>query len=184
MTQEILKYGEEIEALGIHKYASTPEEDLMIYLWWVEMRSSGELGEVFASNCQSLGNFYPLFKPPNWLFYKCDAKGPQLMLWTSAMMSAVSVGIWLAPRSRVDPEVYRAVQLIYHALFQVYPVNVGITKRKKLLTTFESLGYNIVGKIDGLLDGETTWIVHLSKESFENSKLNPDKVDPRSLTPR
>jgi len=181
MTQEILKHGEEIEALGIHKYSSTPEEDLMISLWWAEIRANGELGEVFASDCQSLGNFFPLFKPPNWLFYKRDAKGPQLMLWASPLMSAACVGIWLAPRSRIDPEVYRAVQLIYHALFQVYPVNVGITKRKKLLTTFESLGYNVVGKIDGLLDGETTWIVHLSKEAFENSKLNPDKVDPRSL---
>ena len=181
MAEDALKYVEEARELGIHKYASTPEEDIMIYLWWVEMRANGELGEVFASNCQSLGNFFPLFKPPNWLFYKRDAKGPQLMLWASQLLSAVSVGIWLAPRSRIDPEVYRAVQLIYHALFQVYPVNVGITKRKKLLTTFESLGYNVVGKIDGLLDGETTWIVHLSKEAFENSKLNPDKVDPRSL---
>ena len=181
MTHEILKYAEEAEALGIHGYRSTPEEDFMIYLWWVEMRASGELAEIFSTNCQALGNFYPLFKPPNLLFYKADAKGPQLMLWASPLLSAISVGIWLAPRSRIDTEVYRAVQIIYHALFQAYPVNVGITKREKLLTTFEGLGYNTVGKIDGLLDGEAAWIVHLSKESFENSKLNPANVDPRAL---
>jgi hypothetical protein len=179
MTTEILKYAEEAKALGIYNYKSTPEEDFMLYLWWMEMRESGELDEIFSTNCQSLGNFYPLFKAPNWMFYKADDQGPQLILWASQLLSAVCMGIWVAPRSRIDPKVYRAIQIIYHALFQVYPVNVGITKREKLLTTFESLGYNIVGKIPGLLDGEVDWIVHLSKESFENSKLNPDKVDPR-----
>ena len=151
----------------------------MLYLWWTEMRASGELGEIFSASCQALGNFYPIFRPPNWLFYKLDSKGPQLMLWAAPMLSAVCVGIWLAPRSRIDPEVYRAVQLIYYTLFQACPVNLGITKRKKLLTTFESLGYNIVGEIPGLIDGEPTWLVHLSKEAFENSKLNPDTTDPR-----
>jgi len=179
MTQEILKYAEEAKALGIRSYTSTPEEDFMLYLWWTEMRASGELAEIFSANCQALSNFYPIFKPPNWMFYKLDDQGLQLALWASRMLSAVAVGIWLAPRSRIDPEVYRAVQIIYHALFQVYPVNLGVTKRKKLLTTFQSLGYNIVGEIPGLLDGETAWLVHLSKESFENSKLNPDTTDPR-----
>ena len=179
MTQEILKYAEEAKTLGIRGYKSTPEEDFMLYLWWTEMRASGELAEIFSASCQSLGNFYPLFKSPNWMFYKVDSKGPQLFLWASQLLSAVSVGIWLAPRSRLDTEVYRAAQIIYHTLFQVYPACVGITKREKLLTTHEYMGYTIVGKIDGLLDGEPTWLVHLSKEAFENSKLNPDKVDPR-----
>jgi hypothetical protein len=181
MTTEILKYVEEVKALGIQGYTGTPEEDFMLYLWWMELRESGELADIFSTNCQALGRFYPIFKPPNVLFYKADDKGPQLMLWAAPMLSAACVGIWLAPRSRLDTEVYRAVQIIYYTLFQAYPVNVGITKRKKLLTTFEYLGYNIAGEIPGLLDGEPTWIVHLSKESFENSKLNPDKVDPRRL---
>ena len=179
MTEDILKYAEEAKALGIRSYTGTPVEDLMISLWWAEMRESGELTKIFSASCQSLGNFYPIFKPPNWMFYKLDSKGLQLALWASRMFSAVTVGIYLAPRSRLDTQVYRAVQLIYHALFQAYPVNLGITKRKKLLTTFESLGYNIVGEIPGLIDGEPTWLVQLSKESFENSKLNPDTHDPR-----
>ena len=179
MTEDILKYAEEARELGIRSYTGTPVEDLMLSLWWSEMRESGELSDIFSVSCQSLGNFYSLFKPPNCLFYKVDSKGPQLMLWASPMLSAIAVGIWLAPRSRLDPEVYRAVQIIYYVLFTTYPVNLGITKRKKLLTTFESLGYNVVGEIPGLIDGEPTWLVHLSKESFENSKLNPDKHDPR-----
>ena len=179
MTEDILKYAEEAKTLGIRGYTSTPDEDLMLSLWWSEMRDSGELSDIFSASCQSLGNFYPVFKPPNCLFYKLDDRGPQLMLWAAPLLSAACVGIWLAPRSRLDTEVYRAVQLVYYALFQIYPVNLGITKRKKLLTTFESLGYNIVGEIPGLIDNEPTWVVHLAKEAFENSKLNPDTHDPR-----
>ena len=57
MTQEILKYAEEAKALDIRGYKSTPEEDFMLYLWWTEMRASGELSDIFSTSCQSLGNF-------------------------------------------------------------------------------------------------------------------------------
>jgi hypothetical protein len=175
------QYMEEARDLGVRGYTGTPEEDTMIAQWWAEMLASGELEAIFSDSCRAIGSFFPIFKLPNHLFYMQDARGLTLAIWFGKLLDSACVGIFLAPRSRLDTTIYRAVQLIYHTIFDSFPLITGVTKREKLLTTFTDLGYNIVGRVDGLLDSQPTWILHLPKSSYENSKLHPDIVDPRRL---
>jgi hypothetical protein len=169
------KYIEEIKELDIKAYAGTPAEDNMILDWWSQLVTTTELDEIFSKSCYSLSKFYKLFQRPNWLFYKANKEGLQLAVWAEPAFSTAFVGMWVAPTSRHSKSVFRSIQLIYYTLFTFFHCLMGVTKQEKLLTTHVKLGYNVVGKVDGLLDDQPAWIVHLSKKSFENSRLNPKK---------
>jgi len=171
----VSKYTEELQKLGVTGYTGRPEEDNMILDWWSELVTTGELDEIFAKSCYSLSKFYTLFQRPNWLFYVRDKQGIQLAIWAEPLFSTAFVGMWVAPRSRKSKQVFRSIQLIYYTLFTVFHCVMGVTKKENLLTTHVKLGYNVVGKVDGLLDDQPAWIVHLPKKSFDNSRLNPKK---------
>ena len=169
------KYLEEVKELGIKAYAGRPEEDNMILDWWSHLVTTTELDEIFSKSCYSLSKFYKLFQRPSWLFYLADKGSIKLAIWAEPTFSTAFVGMWVAPDSRHSKNVFRSIQLIYHILFTFFHCVMGVTKQEKLLTTHVKLGYNVVGKVDGLMDEQPAWIVSLSKKSFENSRLNPKK---------
>ena len=171
--KRIEKYTEALKELRVKGYTGTAHEDNLLLQWWSSMVDSGELTEIFAKSCLALGNFYKLFQRPNWLFYREDKEGLQLAIWAEPMFSTACVGLWVAPRSRKSKEVFRAIQLIYYALFTIFNGVIGVTKRENLLTEHVKLGYTVVGKVSSLIDDEPAWIVHLSREAFNSGRLFP-----------
>lgn len=170
MTDPIVK---ELQELGIKAYTGSPHEDRLVLSWWANMGDTGELHRVFSKSCYSLSKFYQLFQKPNWLFYREKDQEMQVCVWAEPLYSSAFVGVWVAPNARKSKSSFRVLQFVYHVIFTAFNSVIGVTKQEKLLPEHVKLGYNIVGKVDGLLDDEPAWIAYLTKESFQNSKLNP-----------
>ena len=58
----------------------------------------------------------------------------------------------------------------YEAIFNAYPVILGVTKQEKLLPIHERWGYTVVGKLPAIFDGEAGWLVVLTKEQYDVAK--------------
>ena len=171
MTEKDLQ--EEIRRLGIKGYTGTPREDMLLLNWWHEMNHSGDLTKVFFRSCLAIGTFFEVFKRPNWLFYTEQDDSIKVAIWAEPMFSTACVGMWAAPAVRHAPSTFKTMQLVYYTLITIFDSILGITKQEKLLRQHEKLGYNIIGKVEGLFDGDDAWLVHLTRKAFENSKLNP-----------
>lgn len=171
-------YTEEVQTLGIHGYTSTPEEDILILNWHSKIVTSKELSKVFSTSCYSISQFFRLFQRPNWLFYTTNEEGIDLAIWAEPMLATACIGLWIAPKSResfaIKP-VFRSMQLIYYMLFTMFNSIIGITKQEKLLAIHTRLGYTTIGKMENFLDNEPCWLVHLTREAFENGKLHPKR---------
>ena len=170
-----MKLEEQVKELGVRGYSGTPEEDTMILDWWTELISSHTLDTIFSKSCYSLSTFYRLFTRPNWLFYMKDSKGLTLAVWAEPMFSTACVGVWVAPRARKSKNVLNGMKLIYYTLFTIYERILGITKQENLLPQHTKLGYTVVGSVDGLLDDQPCWLVLLTREAYQTSKLNPER---------
>ena len=175
ITEATANLTEEIKSLGIRGYSSTPEEDSLILDWWTELVTTKTLPVIFSKSCYSLSLFYKLFQRPNWLFYLTDEEGITLAIWAEPMFSTACVGVWTAPRARKSKSTFKAMQLTYYTLFTIFSRILGITKQENLLPQHEKLGYTVIGKAPGLIDDEPCWIVMLTREAFEASKLNPER---------
>jgi len=166
---------EEVKKLDVRGYCGLPEEDNMILDWWTELVTTGELDKIFSKSCYSLGGFFKLFQRPNWLFYSADQHGFKFCIWAEPMFSTACVGLWVSPRHRKSRSVFRSIQLVYHTLFTMFNCILGVTKQEDLLTAHVDVGYTVVGKVNGLVDDQPAWIVHLTRESFKHGKLNPER---------
>lgn len=169
------KYAEEIKKLGITAYAGRPQEDELLYAWWQEMKRTEELDAIFSRSCYALGTFMKVFQKPTWLFYTLDQYGLKLAVWAEPFYTSAFVGLWIAPRCRKSKSTFRAMQVIYAVLFNMFQTLLGVTKQECLLTQHNRLGYTTVGCIPRLLDSRPAWLLYLSKEAFEKGRLNPER---------
>jgi hypothetical protein len=101
------------------------------------------------------------------LIYTVDGEGVSVAAWFEPVISGTLMGIWVEPKYRRSREVAQLVGKIYDAALSTYRVILGITKQERLLREHVKVGYEIVGGVPYLYDGETAWMVCLTREGFE-----------------
>ena len=61
---------------------------------------------------------------------------------------------------------------VYKLLFAMGKKTIlGITKQEDLLDLHRKLGYVIMGPVPNLFDDDEAWIMYLTQESFETSRV-------------
>ncbi len=85
--------------------------------------------------------------------------------------SAATVSYWCHKDKRGARKQLQITKLLYTAAFDFWDVLLGVTKHEHLLRIHRKLGYNIVGSVPHLMEGEEAWIVYLTKENFINSRM-------------
>lgn len=174
MNEEFVK---RVQEIGLQLYKGTSQEDLSVFQWYREMSASNDLYEVFPRSCWPLSKFYDLFRPPKMLLYIEDSTGIWFAVWLESLEAAFVFSMWVAKRMRGTRQQVEATRLAYRAAFNLSPTLVGMTKRPELLAEHEKLGYEVLGKISKLFDGqEDAWIVVLTKDAFEKGALGNDRL--------
>ena len=116
----------------------------------------------------SLHSFLSTFQPPNQLLFKSDLKlGLWFAAWLEPALSGAFVGLWCQDKMRHTKALLETVEeALDYGLYQ-YPVLIGVTKQENLLDAYRRLGYNVLGKVPLIFDGEDAWIAHITRGSFE-----------------
>ena len=172
---------EKAKELGVELYVPSYEHDLLLFKWWMELQNSGDFETLFANSQRPLSKFIELFQPPRMLTFTCDESGNiNHVIWFTPFSDAADaafVGFWLHKDLRGTRHSVQVTNFVYSVAFQMFKTLIGVTKHEHLLRIHRKLGYNIVGQIPHLMEGDDAWIVYLTKENFENSTFR--KVEKR-----
>lgn len=151
--------------MSLQFYRGTADEDLLIAQWYLRMVNDGDLPHVFSRDSWTLSALFRIVGPPKVLTYETDAEGIWFAFWAESFMNAVMTGLWIRQGKRSRLGLYNFLDVAAFHLARV-PTIFGITKQEKLLELHENLGYTVVDEVAGLFDGETAWLVKLTRPAL------------------
>jgi hypothetical protein len=172
--------GEKAKELGIELYIPSFINDAILANWYKHLIDTDEFYTLFTDCHKPLSKFYEIFKPPTILAFTVDEAGE---LWAAMWFApydgyggkSATVSAWTREDYRGTPKARETGGFCYAMSFRVWDVLVSITKHEGLLGNLRKVGYNIVGSIPHLVNGEDAWILYMTKEDFENSPRYGDK---------
>jgi hypothetical protein len=165
---------ERAKALDVEVYQPCLEHDVAFLRWWEEMIASGDFEKVFASNRRTPTSFMETFAPPTLCVFSRDDKGMWIVVWWhlfAGMDSGAFMHYWCREDMRGARKQLHVSQLVYDFAMDTWPVVIGLTKHEHLLRIHRKIGYNILGKIPKLLEGEDMWVLYLTPEDWNNGRL-------------
>ena len=168
------EYLKEAKELGLVLYQPCHEADVMLLQWWVKLNETGDFDELFADSQRPLTKFLKIFEPPCVLALAFEDNKVWQAVWFTPFgdnASSAFVGYWTDKDQRGVRKQVAITQLLYDMAFRFWKVLVGVTKHEHLLKIHRKLGYNILGSIPSFMEGKDAWIVYLTKENFQSSKL-------------
>lgn len=153
-------------------YFPTPDTDVILANWWVRLRADGDLARMFIKRSQSLSAFYNMMGAPTVLCYKLnDAIGVWAAAWFTPCLSGSFLGMYLAPGYRASLEGFKAVLEAHHFGFQHNDSLLAVTKQPKILDESRKIGYDVLGQVPHLWDGEDAWLLMLTRETWWRQTL-------------
>ncbi|MHA2266108.1 MAG: hypothetical protein ACXAEN_27250 [Candidatus Thorarchaeota archaeon] len=173
------EYLEEAKELGLVLYQPCHEYDTALLQWWIHLNETDTFTEVFAESQRSLSKFFRIFEPPNLVVLAFEDNKIWMVVWFTPFgdsPTAATVSYWCREDKRGEDKrgarkQLKVTKLLYTMAFNFWDVLLGVTRHEHLLRIHRKLGYNIVGSIPHLMSGESAWVVYLTKENFENSRM-------------
>lgn len=163
-------------------YQQTAAEDLLLLGWWGELEKIGELEQTLGEGSRTLGRFYDLLKPPHVFLYEADDQGVWLAFLLSPVMRGAALSLWVAPRKRrARLEALPALELAYETAFGEVPVILGITRQERLLAAHLRWGYEVVGEVPALFDGQTAWVLYVTEPLYRAAKQRRQRRKTRGI---
>ena len=176
INETFAKYKPTFDALNAHVYSGHESEDTLLLRWWIRLQESGDIHNLIAPDAHRLSSFLGLFRLPTTLFYSLDNENSiDNVSWFMPVDNAAShhmayASLWSRQTKRGTRRQFHFTVLTYSLIFEFYDALLGMTWQPKLLDLHKKSGYNIVGCIPGMFDQKQCYIVHLTRESFFNSR--------------
>lgn len=148
-------------------YQKTEEQDLRLLQWWQHLIETKELESTYTAEARCLSKFYKLFDSPRVCAFGADAHGIYMAFTLEPLLNVAYCSLWVKENYRTHKAVYKEVKLCYEKALENYPVLVGITRHEHLLAEHVKWGYTVVGQIPHMIDGQTAWIVTLTRDGFD-----------------
>lgn len=145
------------------------DHGMLLARWWAELHENKELLKTFSSEALPLPGFYKTFENAI-LSFEADEKGIWFACWCVPSLSGAFFSLWIAKRKRKSKAAYRLTMKCYKEALAIWPVLMGITKQQALLEEHKKLGYEIVGRIPYVWDGDEAWLVVLTQEKFRGNR--------------
>lgn len=171
------RYRPYFESLNACIYSGSKREDILMLHWWITLSETGDINRLIVPDSRRLPRFLAVFKQPTTLIYSLGPTGEiDNAFWATpvdgdAKRQAAHCGMWTDPRVRGKRRQYNFGGFIYTFIFEFYEALLGTTWQQDLLAIHQKLGYNIVGCIPGLYDEDFVYIVHLTREAFQQSRF-------------
>jgi hypothetical protein len=171
---DLSKHEPQIKKAGLQLYQTSFEQDNRLLRLWLHLVESGDLASLLPAGSHPLSRFLTLFQPPTMTIYCLDPQGIWLISWftpTAEASRATFCSFWTRSDKRGTRAWLRSAKLVYTIAFEVWDDIFGITHQPKLFDIHQKFGYTISGVAKGLLEtGKTSYLVHLTKSAFENSR--------------
>lgn len=176
--QEIFdRYSDNFKSLNAYIYSQSPAEDLTLLRWWIHLSETGDINDLILPEARRLSPFLRVFRFPTALIYTLDSTDSISNAFWAAPVDGESThraaycGAWSHFNSRGKRHQYNFIHLAYTFAFEFYDALLGMTWQPNLLDLHQKLGYSTVGCIPHLYDEDFLYIVHLTRDAFNNSRF-------------
>src|SRR5574343_752501 len=152
----------------IYMYQPRTEQDVLLAGWWKFLRDSNELHKLFPADQHALSSFLASFAKPVELVYQLNAGGEvcRAAWFSPSMQVGAEGGMWIHPDLRASKDSYAFVLRCLEVALDTWGVIFGITKQPALLDAHIQLGYTVSEELPSAWDGESAWIVLLTKRAL------------------
>jgi len=147
-------------------YKASAGEDLLVARWWARMHEDGDIERLFTRDAQTLGSLLRIIAPPKTMLYAMTGPDIWFAAWFEPLFSSLVAGMWIRQDRRTAPGALAAWLATLEMALSVSPTVLGITKQPDLLRGHTRLGYEILGQVPGMWDGEPAWVLCLTRERF------------------
>lgn len=76
------------------------------------------------------------------------------------------LSMWVRGEKRRTKQAIALAWEVYERFFEQFPVLLGITHQPDLLDEHKHMGYEILGRVPGLKNGQDVWIMVLTRADF------------------
>jgi hypothetical protein len=148
--------------------------ETLLVAWHYSLQADPvEHGQLFMEPLRNLTNLLGWAKDQVKLLISWDAKGLTAAVWIEPMMAGAFLGAWL----RKDYRDIRGLAFIRQAhdkALEHFEPLIAVTKRSELSPILLKLGYEYVGEIPGLFDGNRVRVYYMLKETRYGSGRRKD----------
>lgn len=155
--------------MNVQVYEHTPEQDILLGQWYMEMMKEGELERTFTRDARAVSAFYGIFRAPNTLTFVTDDRGIWLAAWFEPMMDGTFMGLWVRRDMRGTKTALRTLVWLLERALKEYPLVMGVTKQQRIVAEHMRLGYNMCGILPRLYDGEDAYLLVLTQKNLHKS---------------
>ena len=152
-------------SLQLHPYHPTSFHDWLLVDLWGKMQRSGDLEKTMLRGSQALFEFMKVLARPD-TYFAYDDSGPYFVAWCEPVMCGVALGFWVREDKRASRACLQLAHMLLNKLFQKYPTIVVITKDPAIQHFHQHFGFQFVGEIPHIYDGERAYISALTQEQY------------------
>ena len=170
----------------IYGYQPRSEQDVLVAGWWKFLRDSNELHKLFPASQHSLSSFLASFARPVELVFQLNDGGEvcRAAWFSPSMQVGAEGGMWIHPDLRASKDSMAFVLRCLEVALDTWGVVFGITKQPALLDAHIQLGYTVSEELPNAWDGESAWIVMLTKAAFQEARHGRSKGPGKSVRER
>ena len=170
----------------IYGYQPRSEQDVLVAGWWKFLNDTHELHKLFPASQQSLSSFLTSFARPVELVFQLNDGGEicRAAWFSPSMQVGAEGGMWIHPDLRASKDSMAFVLRCLEVALDTWGVVFGITKQPALLDAHIQLGYTVSEELPNAWDGESAWIVMLTKAAFQEARHGRSKGPGKSVRER
>jgi hypothetical protein len=152
-------------------YQPGTDGDAPLLQWYSTLVETEDLAELVGPSLFPLAAFMKHYTAPDTrLLILEDDKGWAAVAWLSVFMAGGTWGLWVrkgGPRHSGSRKVMGFIMSSLAYAFEFVPVLVNTTRRGSVVAKTRRLGYNYVGVIPLLFEGEDCHILYMTREMFQ-----------------
>lgn len=171
------KYKPQFDSLGAIICSQSPAEDLLLLRWWIHLAETGDINRLVFPESRRLSPFLNIFKYPTVLIYSLSPAGEMdNAFWTTPVDGeskhrAAYCAFWTHPDIRGSRRQVNFGAFVHTFTFEFYDALLAMVFQPNLLDLYQKVGYSIVGCIPKIYDEDFLYIMHLTREAFDSSRL-------------
>lgn len=156
----------------IYGYQPHSEQDVLVAGWWKFLCDTDELHKLFPASQHSLSSFLASFARPVELVFQLNDGGEvcRAAWFSPSMQVGAEGGMWIHPDLRASKDSMAFVLRCLEVALDTWGVVFGVTKQPALLDAHIQLGYTVSEELPNAWDGDSAWIVILTKRAFEEAR--------------
>ena len=152
-------------------YDKEKHEDLLIAWYYAQLRAEPEeFAKLFMKPLRSLTALLNWAAHTVHLMLSVDERGIWGAAWVDPFLSGAYFGTWMRKDRRGTIGAYALVRHAQRDALKVFPILIGVTKQPALHKVHLALGYELVGKLEKVFDGDDAWVYKLSQETINERR--------------